>query len=101
MLKLDVLKLQRHQCVDWFGVNGLRIARRVENPLEILQRNLGLAVNVDDVSQLLQRPKNIKGINQQREKLPNRNLLPENQKQHQEQNAGPQRIHDQIGRASC
>src|ERR1039457_4715665 len=63
MLKTDPLKLQRHELVNRFRVRRLRVARSVEDLLKILQRNLGFAINIDDVSQFLQRPENIKRIN--------------------------------------
>src|SRR5208282_5743561 len=92
MLKTDALKLQRHQLVNRLRIGRLRIARGVENLLKIVQRDFGFAINVDDVPQLLQRRKDEKRINHQREKLPDGDLLPKNQVEHQEQNAGAQGV---------
>jgi hypothetical protein len=63
MLKTDLLKLQRHELVNRFWVHRLRVARSIEDLLKILQRDLGFAINIDDVSKFLQRPKNVKRIN--------------------------------------
>src|SRR6202163_1098544 len=93
MLKTDAIKLQGHELIDRLRSGRLRIARCVENLLEILQRNFGLTVNIDDVAQFLQRRKNKEGIDHEREKLPNRNLLAEYQVQHQKQDTGAQGIH--------
>src|SRR5271170_334366 len=92
MLKTDLVELQRHQFIQRLWIGRLRIARRVENLLKILQRDFRLTINIDDVSQLLQRPEDEERINPQREKLPDRNLLPEDQIEHQEQNAGAERV---------
>src|SRR5260370_23694555 len=92
MLKTNLVKLQRHEFLNRLRIGRLRIARRVENLLKVLQRDFGFAINIDDVPQLLQRRKNEERINHQREKLPYGDLLPKNQIEHQKQNAGAQRV---------
>src|SRR5271156_3464531 len=92
MLKTDSVKLQRQQLIHRFRVDWLRIARRIEYVLKILQRHFRLAVSVDHVAQLLQRGENVERIKQQREKLPNRDLLPKDQIEHQKHDRGPQRV---------
>ena len=92
MLKTHPLKLQRHEFFNRFRIGGLRVTRSVEDLLKVLQRDFGLAINVDDVPQLLQRRENEKRINHEREKLPDCDLLPKNQIQHQKQNAGAECI---------
>src|SRR6266436_7072386 len=82
MLKTDLLKLQGHELINRFRIGGLRVARRVEDLLKVLQRDFRLAINIDDVPQLLQRRKDEERINHQREKLADRNLLPKNQIEH-------------------
>src|ERR1700689_2647790 len=93
MLKADSVELQRQQLIHRFRIDRLWIARCVENVLKILQRNFGLAVGVDHVSQFLQRRENVERIKQQREELPDRNFLPENQIEHQKHDARAQRVH--------
>ena len=53
MLKSDLFKLQGHELFHRFRVGGFRIARRIQNLLKILKRDLGLTIDVDDVSQFL------------------------------------------------
>src|ERR1019366_9506965 len=92
MLKTDLFKLQRHEFLNRLRIGRLRIPRRVENLLKILQRDFGFAIDIDDVPQLLQRCKNEKRINHQCEKLSDGDLLAKNQIEHQKQNAGAQRV---------
>ena len=75
------------------GFAGLRLERRVEDLLEPLQRRLGLAVDVDDVAQLLQRAEDEERVDEQREELPHRDRLRVDQVEHQEHDARPERVH--------
>src|SRR4029079_10911822 len=70
-----------------------RLRRQIQNRLEVQQRNLRLAINIDHVSQFLQRPKNKERVDEQREELPHSDPLRKNQIQHQKQNGSPQQIH--------
>src|ERR1039458_2248148 len=92
MLKTNLFKLQRHKFLNRLRIGRLRIARRVENLLKVLQRDFRFAIDIDDVPQLLQRCKNEKRINHQCEKLSDGDLLAKNQIEHQKQNAGAQRV---------
>src|SRR6266566_6687198 len=92
MLKLDLLELQSHQFLHRLWPGRLRIARSIEDLLKVLQRNLGLPIDVDDVAQFLKGSKDIERINHQGEELPDGNLLPKDQVKHQKQNAGAQRV---------
>src|SRR5882672_12753383 len=92
MLKTDLLELQGHEFFDGLRILRLGIARRIEDLLKIRQRYLRLAIDVDDVSQFLQRGENVKRKEHQREELADGDLLAEDQVQHHEQNAGAQRV---------
>src|SRR3984957_4341476 len=92
MLKADLVKLQGYKFVNRLWIGWFGIARGIENFLKILQGDFRFTINIDDVSQFLQRGKNEERIDHEREKLPNCYLLPENQIQHQEQDAGTQGI---------
>src|ERR1035441_6733638 len=93
MLKSDIFELQGHQLVERFGIGRVGVARGGEDLLKILQRDFGLAIDVDDVAQFLQWSEDVERINHQRKELPNRDLLPEDQIEHQEKDAGAQRVH--------
>ena len=94
MFKSNVGELQSQQIFYGHRVLRLGIARRFHNVLEILQRDFGLAVGSDNRSQLLQRRKDKERIEHQREVLPDRDLVPEDEVKHQEQQRGSQGVHD-------
>src|SRR3990170_2797090 len=89
----DVVEFQIFDVGQWNRIRRLRVFWRVQNLPEVSERHLGLPVDVDDVPQLLHRAEDEEGIEEQREKLPYRDLLGEDQVQHQKENARPQQIH--------
>src|SRR5256714_11147634 len=93
MHEADVHELQLVDVGQRHGRNRLRILRRIQNRLEVSERDLGLTIDVDDVPQRLHRAKDEEGVEQQREELPNRDFLRENQIEHHEQDARAQEIH--------
>src|SRR5882762_4120589 len=92
MRKRHLVKLQRQQVIEGHRIDRLRILRRIHNVLEVLQRNFRLTVRPDDRAQLLQRSKNEERIEKQREILPHRNLLAENQVEQKEKQRSPQGV---------
>src|SRR5262249_23531019 len=88
----DVVELELRQVVHRDGARGLRVDRYVENFLIGRERCFRLAVDVDDVAELLQRSKDEEGVDQERKELPDRDLLVEDQVEHQEQNRGPNEV---------
>jgi hypothetical protein len=86
---------------DWCelvqGAHGQRPVRtrllgRVQDLLEVLQRHLRLAVEADHGAHLLQRPEDEERVDPQGEELTHRDLLREDQVQHQEEDARAQRV---------
>ena len=77
---------QRHR------VERPRLLLHVEDVLEVLERHLGLAIDVDDVPQLLQRAEDEERVDEEREELAHRDRLDVDQVEHQEHDAGPQGI---------
>src|SRR5262245_49100069 len=88
----DVLEGQRAQLVDGHRIDRLRLARRVQDVLEVPQGDLGLAIHVDDVAELLERAEDEERVDPEREELSHADLAGEDQVEHEEQDAGPQRI---------
>ena len=80
------------EAVDGHRVLRARLRRQAQDGFEILQRDLGFAVDVDHISQFLQRSENEERIDEQREELPDGDPLREDQVQHQEQDRGPQQV---------
>src|SRR2546422_11655543 len=74
-------------------LQGPRLSWRLQNVFEVLQRNLGLTINVDDVPDFLQRTENEERINPQREEFANRDLARKNQVKHQAEDRSAQRIY--------
>src|SRR5260370_41268095 len=67
-----------------------RFRRQAQDSLEVLQRHLRLAIDVDHVAQFLQRSEDEKRIDEQREELPDGDALREDQVEHEEQDRGTQ-----------
>src|SRR3954470_10924626 len=88
----DVPEFEIPDVVERDRRHRLWITRRLQNLPEVDERDFGLPIDVDDVAQLLHRPEDEERVEQQREKLPDRDLLREDQIQHHEQNAGPQQV---------
>src|SRR5689334_6560685 len=89
----DVHELQLVDVGQRYRRNWLRVLRRLQNRLEIRERDFGLTIDVDDVPQLLHRAEDEEGVEQQREELANRDFLGEDQIEHHEQDARTQEIH--------
>src|ERR1700756_784064 len=71
---------------------GLLFRRHFQNLFEIVERCFRLAIRVDDIAQFLQRAKNEKRIDEEREKLPDGDALRINQVEHQKKDGSPQEI---------
>src|ERR1017187_4632570 len=69
-----------------------RFRRQAQDGLEVVQRHLRLAIDVDHVAQFLQRPENEKRIDEQRKELPYSDALREDQVEHEEQDRGAQQV---------
>ena len=70
-----------------------RFRRKVEDRLKVEQRDFGLAVDVDDVPQFLQRSEDEERVDEEREKLADADALGKDQVKHQEQNGRAQEVH--------
>ena len=81
------------QLVEADGILGLRLPGRLQDGVEVAERHLGLAVDVDDVPELLQGPEDEERVDPEREELAHRDLAGEDQVEHQEEDAGAQRVH--------
>ena len=93
VLERDALEVQRPQIVQRHRPGRPRLLGDAENLLIDVQRRLGLAVDVDDVAQLLQRPEDEERVDEQREELPDGDRSRVNQIEHQEHDAGAQEVH--------
>src|SRR4026209_396198 len=92
MLKTHRLERQLQQRSDCDRLERSAFLRHGENRLEIRERGFGLAVCVDDVAELLQRSEDEEGIDEQRKELPDGDLLRVDLIEHQEQDAGPEKV---------
>ena len=92
MLEADVLERQLAQLRQRHRVERPRLLLHVEDVLEVLQRHLGLAVDVDDVPELLQRAEDEERVDEEREELADRDRLHVDQVEHQEHDARAQRV---------
>src|SRR5262245_57453448 len=93
MLKLHTVKLDTRHRLQLHRLQRARLSLRVQNVFEVLQRHLRFTIDVDDVPNFLKRTEDKKGINKQGEELPDRDLAGKDQIQHQEHDAGAQRVH--------
>src|SRR5262245_48031002 len=96
MLECDLRKRQLAEVRKRYRIERPRLLLRVEDVLEVLQRYLSFAVDVDDVAELLERTKDEEGVDEQRKELPDRNGLRVDEVQHQEHDARPQRVDDRA-----
>ena len=64
-----------------------------QNLSEALHRRFRLAIDVNEIPQLLQRAKDEERVDEQREKLADGDALREDQVEHQEKNGGAQQIY--------
>ncbi len=92
MLKSDVLERQRPQIRQRNRIGRPRLGRHRENRLIDVHRRFRLAIDVDDIAQLLQRPEDEERVDEQREELSDRDGARVNQVQHQEHDAGAQQV---------
>src|SRR5262245_53592507 len=93
MLERHVLESKRGQIRESNRLRRTRLLGDLQNILEDAERGLGLAINVDDVAEFLQRTEDEKRINEQREELANSDRTSIDQVQHQEHDAGPEKVH--------
>src|SRR5262249_32778310 len=92
MLEHDIVEFH---CADTRNFNRLGrpwLLRHLENTFEVVQRYFGLPIDVDDVSDFLQRAEDKERINPAREELSDRNLTRENQIKHQAQDRRAHRV---------
>ncbi len=94
MRKRHLIKLQRQQVVQRHWILRLRILRRVHDVLEVLQRHFRLAIRPDNRPQLLERPEDKEGIEEQREIRSHRNLMAEDQVKQKKEQRRPQCVDD-------
>src|ERR1035437_10209059 len=92
VLERDVLEAQLVEELHRHRVQRPRFRRQAQYGLEVLQRYLGLSVDVDYVAQFLQRPEDEERIDEQRKELSHRDALRENQVEHEEQDGGAQQV---------
>src|SRR5687768_5056458 len=92
----DAIELEYAQIIDRNGRCRLGIGRCAQDLLEVRERRLRLPIDVDHVSHLLQRPEDEERIDEEREELPDGDLLREDQVEHQQQD---HRAHEVDGRA--
>ena len=96
VLEADVVERQVVQLRQRHRVERPRLLLHVEDVLEVLQRHLRLAVDVDDVPELLQRAEDEERVDEEREELPDRDRLRVDQVEHQEHDARAQRVDDRA-----
>src|SRR5881409_523281 len=92
MLEDNVLEFDPAQTWQTDGMWRPGLLRGAQNVLKVLQRDLGLPVNVDDVADFLQRPENEERINPKREELAHGDLTGKNQIEHETQNRRAHRV---------
>src|SRR5688572_14113688 len=88
VVELDAVQRSRQN-----RVLRARLLLHLEDVVEVLQRDFGLAINVDDVAQLLQWSEDKKRIEPQHHKLTDIDPACENQIEHQSEDARPERVH--------
>ena len=93
VLEADVFEGQVFDVSHRLGVGRLLVLGRVENLLEVAERNFGFAVDTDDVAQLLQRPEDGKRVNEEREKLAQTDVVLHPQVQQQQDDDVAQQVH--------
>src|SRR6266699_1131489 len=93
MLKCNVVEFNLADACQPHWLDRTRLLRCVQNIFEVFQRDFGLTVDIDHVSNFLERTEDEKGVDEQGEELTDRYLLGIYQVQHHEHDAGPQRIH--------
>ena len=74
-------------------IRRLRLLGNLQNLFVDVERRFGLAVDVDDVAELLQRAEDEERVDEQREELADGDLAREDQVEHQEHDAGAQEVH--------
>src|SRR3954452_25170322 len=92
MLERNAIETQLVEEVHRHGVRWAGLRRQVQYGLEVNQRHLGLAVDIDHIAQFLQRPEYEERINKQRKELAYRDALREDEVEHQEQDRGSQQV---------
>src|SRR5262249_40509046 len=82
-IKAHPTDVRQNDRMSWTG-----LLFHLQDGLEIVERDLRLAIDVDDIPQFLERAEDKEGIDPKREKLTYRNLPGKDQVKHQKQNAG-------------
>ena len=93
VLESDVDERQAVEAREWHRIGRPRLRLHVEDVLEVLQGHLGLAIDVDDVAELLQRAEDEERVDEEREELPHRDRPRIDQIEHQEHDARAQQVH--------
>src|ERR1041385_2296991 len=92
MPEAHMLKRQRCERGDGDRIGRPGFFWSIQNILEILEGGLGLTVHVDHIPQFLQRSEDKEGVDPEGEKLPEGDLLGENQIEHQAEDARPEKV---------
>src|ERR1019366_9138040 len=92
VLETDVVEAQPVEEIHRHGMQRTRLRRQAQNGLEVVQRYLGLAINVDHVAQFLQRSEDEERIDEQRKELPHGDALREDQVEHEEEDGSAQQV---------
>jgi hypothetical protein len=93
MLESHVLESKRGQIRQSNRFGRARLHGHLQNAFEDAERGLGLAIDVDDVTQFLQGAEDEKRINEEREELADSDRACVDQVQHQSHDAGPEKVH--------
>ena len=92
MLETHAIEREGPQVEERNRIDRLRLLRHRQDLLEHIQRRLGFAVDVDDVAEFLKRAEDEERVDEQREELPDGDRARVNQIQHQEHDAGAQKV---------
>src|SRR2546425_12885053 len=96
VLKAHVLEAERSQLGQRPRVLRPRLSGDTEDVFVRVQRRFGLAIDVDDIPQLLERPEDEEGVDEEREELPHRNRARVDQIEHQGHDARAEEIHQRA-----
>ena len=96
VLEADVVESQIFDMGNGLGVFRLHVLGRIENMLEVAQRNLGFAINADYVAQLLQRAEDGERVDEERKELAQADVVlhPQIEQQHDDDVA--QQVHERA-----
>src|SRR5262245_57305251 len=79
-----------------FRMLGPRLGRRIHDLRKISKRYFGFAIDIDEIAKLLQRAENKERIDIKREILPHRDLLAEDEVEHEKGKRGTQEVNDRA-----